>query len=311
MTLEGRNYMRRVLSDKEMKDAWKERFKKERKKKYARQEDFAEAMQHEGHATMKSTVGRWENIGGSYGKEIPGFPSFPTMQSISKLLDVQIGYLIGETDARSFDVEEVMGFFGLSEEAVNCLSDLAHRQGANHDRFSEKYGDETTSYADTLNKVLTSKSFLKLISHLNELDCLIREFEDANSHSQRNQREAIKEKAHCLKHGLSPESTPERFDEGGHLIDESGFRLFDPDNPERLADEVLRVRDQVRINKCLLIDDQMALVREIWPQTIGYEDSIANLDDVIVKAADGGCRCLSSDSLGNDGSENGLKREHH
>lgn len=63
MTLEGRNYMRRVLSDKEMKDAWKERFKKERKKKYARQEDFAEAMQHEGHATMKSTVGRWENIG--------------------------------------------------------------------------------------------------------------------------------------------------------------------------------------------------------------------------------------------------------
>ena len=69
--------MGRVLSDEEMKDAWRERFKAERKKSYPRQEDFANAMQKEGHATTKTTVGRWEKIGREYGKETPGSHRFP------------------------------------------------------------------------------------------------------------------------------------------------------------------------------------------------------------------------------------------
>ena len=68
--MEERNNMGRVLTDQEMKDAWGERFKTERKKWYATQEDFANAMQKEGHATTKTTVGRWEKIGGKYGKDI-------------------------------------------------------------------------------------------------------------------------------------------------------------------------------------------------------------------------------------------------
>ena len=153
--MEERNNMGRVLSDEEMKKAWGKRFKAERRKSYPRQEDFANAMQKEGHATTKTTVGRWENIGGEYGKEKPGFPSFPTMQSISRLLDVQIGYLIGESKGRTFDEQEVSEYLGISVEAVNALRELAARPGANSSPFKEKYGLPTTSYAVAFDALLT------------------------------------------------------------------------------------------------------------------------------------------------------------
>ena len=39
--------------------------------------------------------------------------------------------------------------------------------------------------------------------------------------------------------------------------------MFDPEDPERLGEEVIGMRNRVRMAKCLLIDDQMAMVREV------------------------------------------------
>lgn len=282
--------MRRVLSDEDMKKNWRERFKAERKKSYPRQEDFANAMQKEGHATTKTTVGRWEKIGDNYGKEKPGFPSFPTMQSISKLLQVQIGYLIGESEGRTFDEQEVSEYLGISVEAVNALRELAARPGANNSRFKEKYGLPTTSYADTLEKVLTSSSFRCLIGHLNEVDCGISDFAERNAPKSRNDNANLLESEHCREYRLSPESNPERFDPDGHLVNESGARMFDPEDPERLGEEVIGMRNRVRMAKCLLIDDQMAMVREVWPQVVQLEEGVADLGDIVVQATENSCR---------------------
>ena len=82
------------------------------------------------------------DAGGEYRRRIrqrkTGFPSFPTMQSISRLLDVQIGYLIGESKGRTFDEQEVSEYLGISVEAVNALRELAARPGANSSPFKEK-----------------------------------------------------------------------------------------------------------------------------------------------------------------------------
>ena len=288
--MEERNNMGRVLSDKEMKEAWGKRFKAERKKSYPRQEDFADAMQKEGHATTKTTVGRWEKIGGKYGKETPGFPSFPTMQSISRLLDVQIGYLIGESKGRTFNEQEVSEYLGISVEAVNALRELAARPDANDSPFSEKYGLPTTSYADTLEKILTSRSFRYLVDHLNELDCGMSDFVERNAPKSRNVNANLLESEHCREYGLNPESNPERFDSDGHLINECCVRMFDPENPERLGEEVIGMRNRVRMAKCLLIDDQMAMVREVWPQVVRLDEGVADLGNVVVEATENSCR---------------------
>lgn len=287
--------MERVLTDDEMKKAWGERFKAERKKKYPRQEDFAEAMQREGHATTQATVGRWEHMGGTYGKEIPGFPSFPTMQSISKLLDVQIGYLIGESEAKSFDAQAVSEYLGLSEQAVESLRELAHRDGANASAFSEKYGTPTTPFASTLEKILTNDSFRRYVAHLNEIDCDINDFEESHSASSRKESALLLEWDFCNRLSIHPETSPERFDGEGRLLDDDGSRMFDPTNPEKLADDIVGMKNKMRIAKCLLIDDQMSIMRDIWPRTVEFEDGKVKLDDVSVFVTENSCTVTERD----------------
>lgn len=285
--------MGRVLTDEEMKSAWRQRFKAERKKHYPTQEAFADAMVQEGFTTNPSTVGRWEKIGDNYGKERPSFPNFPTIQAIAKLLNVQIGYLIGESDAVDFDTQKASSYLGLSIEATESLKELASKPGANSSRFDEKYDVPNTSYSDTLNRVLTSESFHRYIAHLNELDCKINDFERTHTLEARKEKEEFEENLHCKREHISPETNPELFDEDGHAIDDEGMRLYDPLDPERIGSEILGVRDKIRIAKCLLIDDQLATVREIWPQTSSLDMGKADLGDVIAIASENDCTIVT------------------
>lgn len=94
----------------------------------------------------------------------------------------------------------------------------------------------------------------------------------------------------CREYRLSPGSNPERFDPDGHLVNESGARIFDPEDPERLGEEVIGMRNRVRMAKCLLIDDQMAMVREVWPQVVQLDEGVADLGDIVVQATENSCR---------------------
>ena len=60
--------------------------------------------------------------------------------------------------------------------------------------------------------------------------------------------------------------------------------MFDPEDPERLGEEVIGMRNRVRMAKCLLIDDQMAMVREVWPQVVQLDEGVADLGDIVVQA---------------------------
>ena len=66
--------------------------------------------------------------------------------------------------------------------------------------------------------------------------------------------------------------------------------MFDPEDPERLGEEVIGMRIRVRMAKCLLIDDQMAMVREVWPQVVQLDEGVADLGDIVVRATENSCR---------------------
>ena len=74
------------------------------------------------------------------------------------------------------------------------------------------------------------------------------------------------------------------------MVNESGARMFDPEDPERLGEEVIGMRNRVRMAKCLLIDDQMAMVREVWPQVVQLDEGVADLGDIVVQATENSCR---------------------
>lgn len=66
--------------------------------------------------------------------------------------------------------------------------------------------------------------------------------------------------------------------------------MFDPEDPERLGEEVIGMRNRVRMAKYLLIDDQMAMVREVWPQVVQLDEGVADLGDIVVRATENSCR---------------------
>lgn len=198
--------------------------------------------------------------------------------------------MIGESKGRTFDAQEVSEYLGISVEAVDALRELTARPGANSSPLSEKHGLPTTSYADTLEKVLTSRSFRCLVDHLNELDCGISDFAERNAPKSRDDDANLLKSEHCREYDLSPESNPERFDSDGHLVNESGVRIFNPEDPEKLGEEVIGMRNRMRMAKCLLIDDQMAMVREVWPQVVQLDEGVADLGDIVVRATENSCR---------------------
>lgn len=66
--------------------------------------------------------------------------------------------------------------------------------------------------------------------------------------------------------------------------------MFDPEDPERLGEEVIGMRNRVRMAKYLLIDGQMAMVREVWPQVVQLDEGVADLGDIVVRATENSCR---------------------
>lgn len=273
-------YSRRILTDQEMKEAWRKHFPEERKR-IGTQEEFAKAMEAAGLKTTQTTVGRWEHVGDRYGSEIPGFPDFSTMQVISKVLGVQIGFLIGESPAKSFEMSETMEFLSLPEEAVAALIELASKKPAGWSRFDEKYDVEGVSFAETLERLLVNPEFQTFVAHLNEMDNLVANFERSSSSESRSLIAALKEERHCRKFALHPDRNSERFDEEGHLLDEDGRRMFDPNDRDAVCGKVFRVRDESRKLRYLLAEDQAAIAHSLWPQIAEYEKGVVDLVDII------------------------------
>ena len=86
------------------------RLKKARKAKYHTQDDFAEAISY-----SKDSVSKWES-GTTQ-------PCYESLCMICKKLEIDVDYLFGFYDEKSYDIRKIKEITGLSEKAIEMLKE--------------------------------------------------------------------------------------------------------------------------------------------------------------------------------------------
>lgn len=103
-------------------------------------------------------VSRWLNSGNKTSTGTIGFPKYETMAMIADFFGVDVGYLTGETDETSFDLEHASEYLGMSGESVAALRGWIIGEDA--DSQMRNYRSET------LNALFESPKFASVASKL-------------------------------------------------------------------------------------------------------------------------------------------------
>lgn len=121
-------YMLEHISKKQ-EHIWNVRFEQKLKDNNLSQRKFIELYRKKfGHGSQ-ADVSKWMHVGQKDGrtKKERGFPSFETMRNIAEILEVSVGYLIGETDCDTFDLEKASNYIGLSATSIMCIKNILDR----------------------------------------------------------------------------------------------------------------------------------------------------------------------------------------
>ncbi len=105
---------------------WNKRVENRMKELKFSQRSFIKEYRKRFGTGSQSDVSKWMRIGEKDGKsgKLRKFPSFETMSKIAEILGVSVGYLIGETDYESFDMEKVSTYLGLSSSAITSIRNI-------------------------------------------------------------------------------------------------------------------------------------------------------------------------------------------
>lgn len=134
---------------------WNERLGRLIKERYGSQKAFALEYKEKNGTGNQADVSRWVNVGGLATKgEVIGFPEYDTMRRIADFFGVTVGYLTGETDYESFELERTCDYLGIDEAASKAIERITKMKGAT--RF-EKY--EKVNYGKALCALLTAECF--------------------------------------------------------------------------------------------------------------------------------------------------------
>ena len=99
-----------------------------------RQESFAKAFKERYGTGTQANISRWINVGNRIaGKKDIGYPSFENMKRIADFFGVSVGYLTGETDYKTFEMEKACKYFELSQktgEAITKITKIRARDNA-------------------------------------------------------------------------------------------------------------------------------------------------------------------------------------
>lgn len=107
-------------------EIWNERFGKRMEELGLSQRKFIEKYRNRFGTGSQSDVSNWMHIGEKDGKSRNPrkFPEFKTMKQIAEILEVSVGYLIGETDYETFEMERASKYLGLSPSAIKAIRDI-------------------------------------------------------------------------------------------------------------------------------------------------------------------------------------------
>lgn len=147
-------------------EIWNIRLKSLLRERGLSQESFADAL-HKKYGTKftQRVISRWTRVGNKIetksGLKDIGFPDFKNMLLIADFFNVDVGYLIGETNEDTFDLEKTCAFMELNGNAVKAILEITEP-----DREDIFWVDEKR---DTLNKFLEADGFYKFIDSLNDV----------------------------------------------------------------------------------------------------------------------------------------------
>lgn len=143
---------------------WCNRLSKLMKEGNYTQKTFLKEYKEKYGGGTQANISRWLRVGSKIenGKTI-GFPSYETMLNLADFFGVSVGYLTGETDYESFEMEKACEFLGLEEDGVKAIKGITSGESVGH---LGKYKDD--EYKSVLRYILTASSFTDFIKEARE-----------------------------------------------------------------------------------------------------------------------------------------------
>ena len=145
---------------------WNERFEQTMRARNFSQRKFIELYKAKFKTGSQADVSNWMHIGEIDGrtKKKRHFPKFETMRNIAEILGVSVGYLIGETDFESFEMERATNYVGLSSNSISAIKGIT--SGKAIPPFY-KYPDPQSIAA--LEGILTNNTLVEYLKSICEL----------------------------------------------------------------------------------------------------------------------------------------------
>lgn len=163
LILEGEKYIMCNMKRDRAK-YWSSRLSKLMKEGNYTQNAFLKEYKEKYGGGTQANISRWLRVGDQIanGKTI-GFPSYETMLNLADFFGVSVGYLTGETDYESFELEKTCEFLELEEDAVKAIKGITSGKNV---AFLGKY--MAHEYKSVLRYILTSNSFTEFIKEARE-----------------------------------------------------------------------------------------------------------------------------------------------
>lgn len=142
---------------------WCQRFEYLMKKNGYTQKSFLKEYKSKYGGGTQANISRWLRVGENTKNSIIHFPTYETMINIADFFNVSVGYLTGETDYESFDMEKACNVIGIDEETGKAISNIVNGKAI---RIGGKYYAEQLSFS--LKKLINCKSFPIFINKIRE-----------------------------------------------------------------------------------------------------------------------------------------------
>lgn len=146
---------------------WCERFGKLMEENGYTQESFLKEYKKKYGGGTQANVSRWLGVGRMIKKDgtpkAIGFPSYENMLNIADFFDVTVGYLTGETDFETFEMEKACKQIGIDEDTGKAIKGIV--TGESVEPFGKYEAKELRAVFKCL---VTANSFPVLIKKVRE-----------------------------------------------------------------------------------------------------------------------------------------------